>query len=741
MAIMRAAAVAAAVMMGLAGCTFDKRGLPGGGADAGPEACGDGVIQSGEACDDQNQQNGDGCDSSCQVEAGWQCAEEPSVCVYLCGNGTLDPGEECEGADLNGASCATVPGGFTGGTLACGGSCQFNTTGCILPGCGNGEVGPGEDCDDGNSSNEDDCLNNCQSAGCGDGFVWAGQEDCDDGNGLDTDDCLTSCTLPSCGDGFVWAGHEACDDGNTSDTDGCVGSCEIATCGDGFVWAGQEDCDDGNTSDTDDCLNNCSAASCGDSVIWSGHEDCDDGNTSDNDDCLNDCTAASCGDGIIWNGNEDCDDGNAGNGDGCSSVCAVEDHFACDGEPSDCTCVVYVNQASIATNANGASWSNAYSSFRTGINHASTLTTGTGDYCDVWAAAGTYTAGNAHTLPSRVIVYGGFAGGETAVHQRNISANVTVLDGLGTADSVISGANITESGLNGLVVRNGAGSGYGGGVWLQGQDLTLANCLFEDNYAGNHGGGVYITTDSTVTISRCVFRNNTADDNAAGLAVRYGAAVVVADSLFYDNVASGDGGAFWVEGSPEATLSLTLINCTVADNVGANGIGAVRNDGGSLTAVNSILWNNGPSAISANGGTITITYSNIQGGYPGTGNSMASPLFANPGTHNYQLQSGSPCIDSADGGPASARDLLGFSRVDAPPANSGTGTPAFVDRGAYEYLQQTVASGGIGDGAGSGRAGAGRPGAGASPRGCTTTASRRSSAPGGKPRSKRTSPR
>lgn len=47
----------------------------------------------------------------------------------------------------------------------------------------------------------------------------------------------------SCGDGVVGAGEE-CDDGNRSDADGCLSTCRFARCGDDHVRAGVEDCDD-----------------------------------------------------------------------------------------------------------------------------------------------------------------------------------------------------------------------------------------------------------------------------------------------------------------------------------------------------------------------------------------------------------------------------------------------------------------------------------------------------------------
>jgi cysteine-rich repeat protein len=43
--------------------------------------CGDGLIEGGERCDDGGTTPGDGCDASCQIEDGWICAGEPSVCT------------------------------------------------------------------------------------------------------------------------------------------------------------------------------------------------------------------------------------------------------------------------------------------------------------------------------------------------------------------------------------------------------------------------------------------------------------------------------------------------------------------------------------------------------------------------------------------------------------------------------------------------------------------------------------
>lgn len=69
------------------------------------------------------------------------------------------------------------------------------------PACGSGVIGPGEECDDGNDVDEDDCLNDCTAASCGDGVVWAGMEECDDGNTDDGDGCSAKCETEEVGTG------------------------------------------------------------------------------------------------------------------------------------------------------------------------------------------------------------------------------------------------------------------------------------------------------------------------------------------------------------------------------------------------------------------------------------------------------------------------------------------------------------------------------------------------------------
>ncbi|WP_309894556.1 DUF4215 domain-containing protein [Archangium sp.] len=218
-------------------------------------------------------------------------------------------------------------------------SVPFSLTG--VPACptnfrGDGTRGDSEACDDGNASNEDNCLSTCVLALCGDGYVDGESpriEQCDTAG--ESAFCNADCTVSVCGDGLLnVSAMEQCDTGGISVT--CDSDCTLSLCGDGFLnpTAGEQ-CDDGNNSDGDGCSANYRLSVCGDSVV-SGGEVCDDGNTITEfacpygtPNCMNcnaTCTAVLnlvgpyCGDGLITSG-EVCDDGNTSACGTCGATC------------------------------------------------------------------------------------------------------------------------------------------------------------------------------------------------------------------------------------------------------------------------------------------------------------------------------------------------------------------------------------------------------------------------------------
>ena len=104
-----------------------------------------------------------------QVRRGLLLAAGKSVC----GNGTREVGEACDGGDLGGFGCGSL--GYQSGTLACRSTCQFDTSGCAgQPECGDGKVDPGEECDDGQANSDtrpNTCRTNCKRPFCGDGVL------------------------------------------------------------------------------------------------------------------------------------------------------------------------------------------------------------------------------------------------------------------------------------------------------------------------------------------------------------------------------------------------------------------------------------------------------------------------------------------------------------------------------------------------------------------------------------------
>lgn len=84
---------------------------------------------------------------------------------------------------------------------------RMEINGTCLVRCGNGVLEPGEECDDSNLYNNDGCSATCKIERCGDGII-NGNEECDDGNVVSGDGCSSSCLLEKtdCMDGFLAGG-------------------------------------------------------------------------------------------------------------------------------------------------------------------------------------------------------------------------------------------------------------------------------------------------------------------------------------------------------------------------------------------------------------------------------------------------------------------------------------------------------------------------------------------------------
>jgi hypothetical protein len=137
----------------------------------------------------------------------------------------------------------------------------------------------------------------------------------------------------------------------------------------------------------------------------------------------------------------------------------------------------------------------------------------------------------------------------------------------------------------------------------------------------------------------------------------------------------------------------TFINTTVANNA-SYGIALFANPN---SIVNSIVYGNLTGAIFLGfSGIATVSYSDVQGGWAGTGNITANPMFLSSPS-DLRLGSGSPAIDSGNNAAVPGgvtTDVAGLPRFfdDPGAANVGAGTPPLVDMGAYERVPLTVSA-------------------------------------------------
>jgi len=181
-----------------------------------------------------------------------QCKIDISDCIsfnYVCGNGIIEGNEQCDSTDLNGATCENS--GYYGGTLTCNPDCTFNLSSCPNEGiCGDGIIQTqyGEECD-GNNLNGASCAselllgvgtllcdNNCHfdTSGCeycGDGILQTANGETCDGTDLGGKTCLDL--------GYYGTGNLVCNSNCEFDISGCLST---GYCGDGIL-NGSEMCD------------------------------------------------------------------------------------------------------------------------------------------------------------------------------------------------------------------------------------------------------------------------------------------------------------------------------------------------------------------------------------------------------------------------------------------------------------------------------------------------------------------
>ncbi len=225
--------------------------------------------------------------------------------------------------------------------------------------------------------------------------------------------------------------------------------------------------------------------------------------------------------------------------------------------------------------------------------------------------------------------------------------------------------------MNCYIVNNtvqGRDTRGGGIACINGASPRIFNCLIGDNSSycdepdsSARGGGVY--SDGYLDISACRIYNNGAEawwnashhthsiGQGGGIFCAYQAQI--ADCLITGNFVTGDteppgngsGGGLYVQNSASAVYT-TLAGNTAQDD------GSGLYCAGDFLMENSILWDD---YYAPPGSELRILYSDVRGGYDGTGNIQSDPLFTTGPLGTYYLSqtdagqgSDSPCIDTGD---------------------------------------------------------------------------------------------
>ena len=256
--------------------------------------------------------------------------------------------------------------------------------------------------------------------------------------------------------------------------------------------------------------------------------------------------------------------------------------------------IFYVNASAQGLN-NGTSWANAFTNLHDGLSTAQA-----GD--QIWVAKATYypTTNSDRSihfeLKSGVKLYGGFAGTESALIQRDWAAHPSIIDGdIGLAgDSTDNSYNLLymdrpdeTTVVDGFVFQNGVGNfdmfiyapgTCGGAIFIDGKNGTayplIANCNFIHNTAVYAGGAVYASSTPGGSVAprflNCLFERNICAGGWGGAYYRTGGCSTeqpedLVNCRFIGNEASGNGGAIFLSDAAR-TDTIDIIHCLFEKN-------------------------------------------------------------------------------------------------------------------------------------------------------------------------------
>ncbi|MBI3834153.1 MAG: hypothetical protein HY287_07475 [Planctomycetes bacterium] len=254
--------------------------------------------------------------------------------------------------------------------------------------------------------------------------------------------------------------------------------------------------------------------------------------------------------------------------------------------------VWYVNANAAGAN-NGSSWPDAFRDLQLAlVCTPPTVCAGPGD--QIWVAEGTYApaapGGSVRAtfkLRNGIALYGGFAGIEAAIEQRDATTRITILTGDIDRDDTFNRANnsyhvVTASGTTSTAILDGftitAGNANravpdseGAGVFNMGGSPTIRNCKVVGNQAFS-GAGMFNQLGNPI-VSQCTFTDNFAFAAGGGMH-NISSNPVITSTTFAENTTGGFGGGIYNIGASTPTLA----DCSFTDNSATTRGGAVYND-------------------------------------------------------------------------------------------------------------------------------------------------------------------
>jgi parallel beta-helix repeat protein len=296
---------------------------------------------------------------------------------------------------------------------------------------------------------------------------------------------------------------------------------------------------------------------------------------------------------------------------------------------------------------------------------------------EVWVQAGTYA--ERIELTPFVHVYGGFAGTESALVQRDWKTRVTTLDGQQQGSVVTATCpGYLVSTLDGFTVTNGKAAD-GGGLYLHASSPTLANNIILANTATNNGAGLCLTNHASPLVVNSTILANRATNNGGGLYVYY-SAPRLANCTITANSATYGGAAYLSSAFP------IVANTTITGNNATRG-GAFYLASSTPTVANTIIAFNASGLYTLDNAPIlrnNCVYGNTAYNFSGfadptgtSGNIAADPALPNWKCGDSHILPDSPCVDAGNN-----TDAYGPLDIDDQPRIQPTG--GTVDIGADE---------------------------------------------------------